>query len=282
MINRLDKPVPVFGFSLSEFLSRKIALDQIAFVAGSDEVRLIGSHLVAELVRSNAGSVVVLDTPMRLTRVEFTIVTLCGPEQRKPIRSPTATGCRRGPAGTFQYHAKTIGSQTLDVLAVKVIGSRLPPAGFGIEEVTDGLRGKVPGIIEIGWISLFNPHVVPRAVRSDVFHYSLRERWSFETDTRAAQAHASAVKKLETATSLVYKDKMNVKSVNFEIQHPMKLKMRSCRRRLDVIGAGRNHDAFLAGSIGFGDAPLNRVWGIRGNTGGSGSRQDGGAGENAE
>jgi hypothetical protein len=39
MINRLDRPVPVFGFSLSEFLSRKIALDQIAFVAGSDEVR---------------------------------------------------------------------------------------------------------------------------------------------------------------------------------------------------------------------------------------------------
>jgi len=50
MINRLDKPVPVFGFailafhgvewfSLSEFLSRKIALGQITFVAGSDEVR---------------------------------------------------------------------------------------------------------------------------------------------------------------------------------------------------------------------------------------------------
>jgi hypothetical protein len=50
MINRPDKPIPVFGFairvfhsvewfSLSESLSRKIALGQIAFVAGSDEVR---------------------------------------------------------------------------------------------------------------------------------------------------------------------------------------------------------------------------------------------------
>src|SRR6185369_8631409 len=115
---------------------------------------------------------------------------------------------------------------------------------------------KVIGIVEVDRIPLFDPDVVPGAVGSDGFDYTLREWWNFVADARVTEAHVSAIPELDAAVSLVCKDELDAAGVNLEVGHVMELKMRSAAGWREAVCAGGDDDPPLTSLVSLDDGQL--------------------------
>jgi len=94
---------------------------------------------------------------------------------------------------------------------------------------------------------LFDPDVVPGAVGSDGFDYTLREWWNFVPDARVTEAHVSAIPELDAA-------------VNLEVGHVVEREMRTGAVWRDAVCARGDDDAPLTSLVSLDDG---RLYGLR-------------------